>query len=601
MNFWTLDFETYFDNDYTLKKLTTEAYVRDERFEALGMAAIKGEEKHWIEHPDIPDFLETIDWSNVIVLMHHAQFDGLILSHHYGKKPRGFLDTLSMARAKLGLHLSVSLDALSKYFGMQPKSVPYDEFKGKHYQDLLQDGDLKRRLGAGALHDASLTRDIFRRLIDGFPPDELRLIDLTIRMFTEPCLEGDLQKLGEIWMEESKRKHDVLAMLGESAKDINSNETFMGMLQAEGVEIVYKQGKRQEIPAFGRNDGFMQELAESSNPRVSLLAQARLGLRSTIDQSRAERLGDMASRGRLPVYLRYCGAHTTRWSGGDQVNWQNFRRGGELRKAIRAPENACLVIVDSSQIECRILNCFAGQEDVVDKFRSGEDPYIGIASAAYGRPISKADKAERGTGKQLELSCGYGAGAITIQRTAKLGIYGPPVEININKAEQWKQLYRQTHKYVVHCWDDAGAILTWMHDDPAERDFSWNCLQVNDYRISLPNCLPLIYDTLEYDEEWKSWTITTRKGMKTKIYGAKLVENVVQYMARQYLAEAMLRIANYGIRIATTTHDEIVAVVPVDSAEQARSIMVKEMCVPPKWMKELPLACESFISDRYEK
>ena len=601
MNFWTLDFETYFDNDYTLKKLTTEAYIRDERFEALGLAAIKGEEKHWIEHPDIPDFLETIDWSSAIVLIHHAQFDGLILSHHYGKKPRGFLDTLSMARAKLGLHLSVSLDALSKYFGMQPKSVPYDEFKGKHYQDLLQDGDLKRRLGAGALHDASLTRDIFRRLVDGFPPDELRLIDLTIRMFTEPCLEGDLQKLGEIWMEESKRKHDVLAMLGESAKDINSNETFMGMLQAEGVEIVYKQGKRQKIPAFGRNDGFMQELAESSNPRVSLLAQARLGLRSTIDQSRAERLGDMASRGRLPVYLRYCGAHTTRWSGGDQVNWQNFRRGGELRKAICAPENARLVIVDSSQIECRILNCFAGQEDVVDKFRSGEDPYIGIASAAYGRPISKADKAERGTGKQLELSCGYGAGAITIQRTAKLGIYGPPVEININKAEQWKQLYRQTHKYVVHCWDDAGAILTWMHDDPAERDFSWNCLQVNDYRISLPNCLPLIYDTLEYDEEWKSWTITTRKGMKTKIYGAKLIENVVQYMARQYLAEAMLRIANYGIRIATTTHDEIVAVVPVDSAEQARSIMVKEMCVPPKWMKELPLACESFISDRYEK
>jgi DNA polymerase len=140
-----------------------------------------------------------------------------------------------------------------------------------------------------------------------------------------------------------------------------------------------------------------------------------------------------------------------------------------------------------------------------------------------------------------------------------------------------------------------------MHDDPAERDFSWNCLQVNDYRISLPNCLPLIYDTLEYDEEWKSWTVTTRKGLKTKIYGAKLVENVVQYMARQYLAEAMLRIANHGIRIATTTHDEIVAVVPVDRAEEARSIMVKEMCVPPKWMPELPLACEAIVSERYEK
>ena len=598
MNFWTLDFETFFDNDYTLKKLTTEAYVRDERFEALGMAAIKGEEKHWIEHPDIPDFLETIDWSNTLVLAHHCQFDGLILSHHYGKKPRGFLDTLSMARAKLGLHLSVSLDALSKYFGMYPKSVPYDEFKGKHYQDLLQNGDLLRRLGAGSLHDASLTRDIFKRLVAGFPADELRLIDLTIRMFTEPCLEGDLQKLGEIWMEESKRKHDVLAMLGESAKDINSNETFMGMLQAEGVEIAYKQGKRQKIPAFGRNDGFMQELAESSNPRISLLAQARLGLRSTIDQSRAERLGDMASRGRLPVYLRYCGAHTTRWSGGDQVNWQNFRRGGELRKAICAPENARLVIVDSSQIECRILNCFAGQKDVVDKFRTGEDPYIGIASAAYGRPISKADKAERGTGKQLELSCGYGAGALTIQRTAKLGIYGPPAEIDNKTAEHWRDLYRQTHKYVVDTWKVAEHVLSIMYPGQSRQ---WGCLVVADKRIALPGCLSLIYDTLDWDHEWKAWTITTRKGLKTKIYGAKLVENVVQYMARQYLAEAMLRIANHGIRIATTTHDEIVAVVPVDMADNARSIMVKEMCVPPKWMPELPLACEAIISERYEK
>src|SRR3974390_1427286 len=121
MDFWTLDFETYFDKDYTLQKLTTEAYVRDPRFEALGLAAVRGDEQHWIAHPDIATFLNSINWNATGVLMHHAQFDGLILAHHYGIRPRFFLDTLSMARAKLGLHLSASLASLSQHFAMSPK------------------------------------------------------------------------------------------------------------------------------------------------------------------------------------------------------------------------------------------------------------------------------------------------------------------------------------------------------------------------------------------------------------------------------------------------------------------------------------------------
>ena len=598
MNFWTLDFETYFDKDYTLQKLTTEAYIRDPRFEALGLAAVRGDEARWIEQPDIPAFLATIDWNTVTVLMHHAQFDGLILSHHYGKRPKFFLDTLSMARAKLGLHRSVGLAALSEHFNLQPKSVPYELFKGKRYQELLSAGDLLGNLGAGALHDARLCRDIYEILASDFPADELRLIDLTVRMFTEPCLEGDLEKLGEIWTEENNRKNGHLHTLGVTRKEINSNQILIELFKAEGVDVAYKDGKNGQIPAFGRNDAFMQELVESDDERISLLAQARLGLRSTIDQTRAERLGNMATRGRLPVYLRYCGAHTTRWSGGDQVNWQNFRRGGELRKAICAPEGACLVVVDSSQIECRILNCFVGQADVVHKFTTGADPYTGIASIAYGRHITKEDKAERGTGKQLELSCGYGAGARTIQRTAKLGTYGPPVEIDLATAEYWRDIYRQTHKYVVDSWQEADRQLFNMD---AGEHWDWMPLQVRNKRISLPGCLPLIYDTLQWDKEWKSFTVTTRQGQKTRIYGAKLIENVVQYMARQYLAEAMLRISRYGIRIATTTHDEIVGVVPIDAAEKARIIMEKEMTTPPDWMCELPLACETMISSRYEK
>jgi DNA polymerase len=618
VNLLVLDFETFFDNDYTLKKMTTEAYIRDSRFEALGVGLIHTDGRTtaqaWVEGPKIADALRSKDWSNTAVLAHHAQFDGLILSHHYGIKPRFWYDTLSMARLVLGTHLSVALDSLSKHFGLQAKTVPYNEFRGKRFADL--DRGLLQRLGAGCLHDCALTLDIFRRLSQSnenpFPQDEYQTIDTTIRMFTEPVLEGDIDQLGEIWMEEDKRRKGLLSELGASAKEIGSNETFIALLEEEGVEIEYKAGTNGPIPAFAKTDPFMEELLEHDNPRVQALAGARLGVKSTIDQTRAERFGWMASRGRLPVYLRYCGAHTTRWSGGDGVNWQNLRRGGKLRKTIKAPPGCALVVVDSSQIECRILNEFAGQEDVIERFRTGADPYIGIASQAYGRAITREDKAERGTGKQLELSCGYGAGAATIQKTARLGTYGPPVQIDLETATRWRDLYRDTHPRVVGLWKEAELALARMLNFVS---FDWGPLQVRcneetgKRRIGLPGCAELIYDSLEWyvptsqDPAWleAGWRVKTRRGFPTRMYGAKFIENLVQYMARMVVSQAANRIVKYGIKIATTTHDELVGVVPLDKGQLAYEIMTTELCRSPEWMPGLPLAAEGGVSERYEK
>jgi hypothetical protein len=632
MNLLVLDFETFFSDDYTLKKMTTEAYIRDPRFETLGVGLISldptfpvgryvgrdnceqieefGDKPLWIPGPQVKEFLQGLPWHNTAVLAHHAQFDGLILSHHYGIKPRFWYDTLSMARLVLGVHLSVGLDNLAKHFGLEGKTVPYNEFRGKRFSDL--DRGLLGRLGAGCLHDCALTLDIFRRLSERFPQDEYHVIDTTIRMFSEPVLEADIEQLGEIWSEEELRRRDLLAELGASAKDIGSNETFIAMLEAEGVEVEYKAGKNGPIPAFAAKDEFMEELKEHVDPRIQALAAARLGIKSTTDQAGAERVGGMASRGRCPVYLRYCGAHTTRWSGGGGFNWQNLRRGGKLRKAIKSPPGAALVVVDSSQIECRILNEFAGQDDVIERFRTGADPYIGIASQAYGRAITKEDKAERGTGKQLELSCGYGAGDATIQKTARLGTYGPPVQIDIETAGRWKHIYRDTHPRVVQLWKEAELALARMLNFVS---FDWGPLQVRcdeatgRRRISLPGCAELIYDSLEWhnptseDPAWlePGWRVKTRRGFPTKMYGAKLVENLVQYMARMVVSQAANRIVKVGIKIATTTHDELVGVVPLDMGQQAYDIMSTEMCRPPLWMPNLPLAAEGGVSTRYEK
>jgi DNA polymerase len=613
MNLLVLDFETYFDDEYTLKRLTTEAYIRDPRFEALGCGLIfadRDDQRRWINGPDLPAMFKEIDWSNTAVLAHHAQFDGLILSHHYNIKPRFWYDTLSMARLVLGVHLSVGLDSLARHFALAGKTVPYNEFRGKRFSDL--DRDLLGRLGAGCLHDCALTLDIFQRLRARFPQDEYATIDTTVRMFTEPVLDADIDQLGEIWLEEEERRQSLVRELGSTFKEIGSNETFTTLLAAEGVEVEYKEGKNGSIPAFAKTDHFMEELLEDDNPRVQALAAARLGIKSTIDQTRAERFGYMATRGRCPVYLRYCGAHTTRWSGGDGVNWQNLRRGGKLRKAIKAPPGCVLVVVDSSQIECRILNEFAGQDDVIERFRTGQDPYIGIASQAYGRPITKDDKAERGTGKQLELSCGYGAGGSTIQKTARLGTYGPPVHIDLPTAERWKSLYRNTHPAVVALWREAELALSRMLNFV---NFDWGPLQVRceeatgRRRISLPGCAELIYDSLEWhvptsdDPSWlePGWRVKTRRGFPTKMYGAKFVENVVQYMARMVVSQAANRIVKYNIKIATTCHDELVGVVPLDMGQQAYEIMSAELNKSPVWMPNLPLAAEGGVSERYEK
>lgn len=597
MNIVTLDFETYFDDEYTLKKLTTEAYIRDPRFAVHGVG-IRTQEGHLYWEDDLRFEFMNRDFSNTAVLCHHAQFDGLILSHHFGIKPALWLDTLSMARQVLGTHVSASLDSLARHYGLAAKSVPYEAFKGKRPGELP--AATRKMLAEGCLHDVELTWDIFQRLARSFPKEEYAVVDMTVRMFTEPVLTADLPLLGDVWMREERTKGDMLAALGVRAEDLQSNERFAALLRDAGAEPEMKAGKNGEIFAFARTDDFMKDLLDSDNPTLAALAQARLGVKSTIDQTRAERLGWMARRGPMPVYLRYCGAHTTRWSGGDGVNWQNFRRGGDIRKAIRAPEGYLLAVVDASQIECRILNMVAGQTDVIERFRRGEDPYIGIASQAYGRPVTKADASERGTGKQLELSCGYGAGAETIRNTAKLGIYGPPVLIDDETALRWRNIYRETHPHVVNYWAEAGRMISRLASAgyPA---VEWGPLTVRDQRVYAPNGGWVDYSTLEYSEEWQSWRVRKRNGW-TRLYGGKLVENVVQFLARVVLSQTMLRVRQRGLRVVNCTHDEMIVLVKADGTERAvYEWLLAEMSRAPAWMPGIPLAAEGALEEFYAK
>ena len=598
----TLDFETFFSADYTLSKMTTESYIRDPRFEVHGASIKWGPDgaTKWYPHRELiellPHIMELKDTEGV--LCHHAHFDGLILSHHYGCKPRFWFDTLSMARLLIGNHLSVSLGNLAEHFKLEAKNVPYDLFRGKHWGELTHAE--QEQVAEGCNHDVDLTWDIFCRLAQTFPAEEYPLVDATVRMFTEPKLVGDTNLLGEIWREEAEAKRGLLAALGVTGKELRANEVFANLLRAQGVEPETKEGKNGPIYAFAQTDDFMRNLLDDENDTVAALAEARLSEKSNIVQTRSERLGWMSTRGAMCVYLNYCGAHTTRWSGGDKVNWQNRKRGGKIEKAIRAPAGHLLVINDASQIECRILNEVAGQHDVIEKFRNHEDPYIGLASLFYERPITKADEKERGTGKQGELSCGYGAGGPTIKNTAKKGTYGPPVYLSDEEALRLRDTYRATHPAVVNLWQQASDVLSKLS---AGMNFDWGPLTIKDKCIWLPNGAPLLYDTLEWhvaEDGDKFWRIKTRYG-HSKLYGAKLVENVIQALARLHVSQAWLRCRSVGLDMVSMEHDKLIAVVRESEAEAAFAFMKQEMSRAPEWLPNIPLDSEGYISDTFAK
>lgn len=601
----TLDAETFYDDDFTLKKLTTEAYIRDPRFQTL-LWAVKINDKPAIyRSPEVlltdTRFRQAIE--NNAVLCHHAHFDGLILSHHFGLKPKVWLDTLSMARFLHGPSAPLSLGALAEQYALRGKTIDYESFKGRRLEELTP-YDLSR-LGAGAARDADTTYDLFCAMAREFPAVEYPIIDLTIRMFTEPKLHGDAELFASIRDSEFLSKNERLYELGVGESDLQSTAKFCALLEAEGVDIEYKEGtaldsatgERKQIPAIAKTDSFMRSLCDSEDKRVGTLANARLEVRSTIAETRAGRLYGMAERGPLTIYLYYCGAHTRRWSGGDATNFQNLSRGSELRRGIKSPEGFLLASPDQSQGECRILNWLAGQEDVLERFRRGEDPYIPIASKFYGREITKADTAERGFGKQSELSCGFGCGWAKFQTTAYRGTYGPSIKLSDDDAKSAIDLYRSEHPLVTKLWDEGTWAIRKLHD---REDFTWRILTGRDGKLHHPNGTWLTYSGLFWDAEWK---LKGRRGGWSKMYGSKLVENVVQWLSRIVTCEAMMRFKAAGVPIVGMAHDDVWLLVnQCDSRDQLEELKRKiaaMMAVTPTWAPGLPLAADCKIGATY--
>jgi DNA polymerase len=605
MNILTIDFETYYDKEFSLSKMTTEEYIRDDRFEVIGVAAALGDGGHlWFSGTDkeVAQWLSQFDWPNLFVLAHNTQFDGAILSWRYGVKPKGWLDTLCMARARHGVEAGGSLKALAERYELGAKGDEVVNASGKRRMDFSSE-DLDR-YARYCINDVRLTYDLFNRISQEFPARELRVIDLTLRMFLEPTLELNLPLL-ESHLESVKEKKAALLAAAEADREsLMSNDKFAELLVRLGVEPPKKISARtgKETWAFAKTDEEFKALLSHPDPRIQTLVGARLGTKTTLEETRTQRFIDIALRGSLPVPIKYYAAHTGRWGGDDKINLQNLpARGsnaGKLKKAIQAPKGYVMIDCDSSQIEARTVAWLAGQQDLLDAFEKGEDVYKIMASAIYNKSVDDVTKDERFVGKTTILGAGYGMGAAKFQ--LQLKTFG--VDVDVDECKRIIDVYRSTYPSIPALWRQGQrcieAIMTIkacdfgvvdaVRFDPRESGFL------------LPSGLWQRYDGLKKvtDSEGKDqYEYYTRKGA-TKIYGGKVVENICQAVARCVIAEQMVRISK-KYQVVLTVHDAVACIAPEAEAEAAQQYVEECMRWRPGWAATLPLNCESGVGKSY--
>ena len=641
----TVDFETYWDSkSFTLSKMTTEEYIRDEKFTDFGACFhVYGSDGpiEWVRGCDIPRYVSGVDWGRTALLAHNAQFDVSILSWKYKVRPAFILDTLSMARALRGVEVGNSLARLASAFGLPGKGQALHSTNG--LREL--DAQVEEELAEYCKHDVFLCERIFSALRVGYPTSELRLIDMTLRMYTEPTLLLDGEMLAQALVDEKEKREGLLKRLGVEEKTLASNPMFAKILTDMGVVPPKKKSKTtgKETLALAKNDALFQALLNGTNEDVSAICEARLSVKSTTERTRAQRFLDISYRGPLPVPLSYYGAGTGRWtaSKGSAINMQNLKRGSFLRKAIMAPEGHQLVVGDLSQIEPRVLAYLADYEDMLLIFQQGGDPYAAFGAQMFNTPgMTKESHPDlRQSAKSALLGCGYGLGWASFSAQLLTGFLGaPPVmydktfakklgvdskyverfmawDDNLLKLEEIPHtcsldnllthavaskriidIYRATAWPVVAFWNMCGNLLE--KSLAGGEEFVYKGIKFRKEEIVLPNGMSLLYPNLRQikDDDGRSQWVYGPDA--TKLYPGKITNNIVQGTARIVMTDGMLRVSKrYPIK--GTVHDELIAVVPDAEVADAKTWVLAQMTVEPKYMPGIPLDADGGAHRRY--
>jgi DNA polymerase len=602
-NLITIDFETYYDKEYGLKKFTTEQYIRDEKFEVIGVAVKDNGVTKWFTgtHAETKAFLDSYNMQEHFVLGHNMRFDAAILSWIFDIHPKGLFDTMSMAQIIHGLTESVSLANLSKLYQLGEKGTEVLDALGKRRLDFTHN-DLAK-YGSYCINDVELTYELFTELKDKFTAPEMKLIDLTIRMFTEPKLELNKGLLLRHLHKVKEAKEKLLASVAVDKELLMSNPKFAELLIEQGVtppmKISATTGK--ETYAFAKTDEEFKALLEHENPYVQALAAARIGNKSTIEETRTENFIQIANRGKLPVPLKYAGAVVShRWSGVDGINLQNLPRTSELRRAMCAPKGYKLVASDLSNIELRLAYWFAQSHSKIQQIKDGIDLYKQSAADITGTPYNEVNKDLRFIFKVVNLSGIYGVGAAKMHSILKQG----GVEKDLQEVKNIVYAYRKANPELVEAWQDAGTMLESVR---AGQHYTMGnggvissvphegMMKPNGMMLGLPNLRKLKTDT---GESWVYDKLMGRTIIPEYIHPSKTFQRCIQSLARDIIAEQLIQVAK-RYPVVMTVHDELVMLCTDEEVVECKAYVEKCMTTAPHWCSDLPLDCEVGVGDNY--
>jgi len=475
---------------YTLSKSTTEEYIRSPLFKAFGFCFHEygsADEVLWVSHTDLPLYLAQIDWSTTAVLAHNAMFDVSILSYIYGVRPCFIFDSLSMARALRGAEGGNSLAQLAKDYGLPAKGMAINSTDG--LWDLPP--HVEQELAEYCAHDVRLAEQVFAKLLyridpqgnigGEFPKKELRLIDMTMRMYTDPVLHLDGQMLQEALKEEAEKRAKALERAGVEEAELASNGMFAEVLRRLGTEPPTKVSKTtgKEAFAFAKNDALFQAMLNGDDEDVALVCEARLKVKSTMERTRAQRFVDISHRGALPVPLAYYGAGTGRWAAakGANINLQNLKRGSFLRKAIMAPEGYALGVADLSQIEPRVLAWLSDYEELLDIFRAGGDPYAAFGAQMFTLPgmTKESHPTQRQSAKSALLGCFAADTQVLTELRGWVTITDVSTEDRVWDGVEWVTHQGVLDRGVPEVLPHQGVCATSDHEILTERGWAaWN-------------------------------------------------------------------------------------------------------------------------------
>jgi DNA polymerase I-like protein with 3'-5' exonuclease and polymerase domains len=729
MNILYLDFETYYDDDYSLRKMTTAEYIKDDRFMVFGASyALNGGEIQWADALGVAALVAQTDWANTMLIAHNTAFDGAVLSFFYDVRPAMYGDTLSMARYCFDIP-SYSLDNVSKLLDLPPKGDALVDVKGKHE---LTPAEMDALIDY-AKRDTEICQLIFEKLKNSVPPSEFKLIDMTIRMFTYPRLMCDAEMLEEYEQRlradladnqletlvslaeiippdarhlvagpdvftSNKRFETLLRTLGvdiptklkratehqhklsmnriEKAKQqiTKNNEamsacdstiaSLMSVLQArelagkdmdikaaeevrarikrakdrkpslaranEALEVIantaaIKKNQLVEVAALAKNDEGLIELMDHPDEVVTAAVATRVASMSTLNITRAGKLAAVSRvmDGYLPVPLSYCAANTNRW-GGREYNMQNLPARGRdktLRTSLIAPPGYKIIAADLAQIEPRVLAWLAGEEDLLDSFRAGQDFYTTLYTKTFGGDYDemyagyKADVFEfvqkRNVGKAQGLGLGFGMGANKFVSFAKTAA---KLEMSQEEADDVVEAYRKGVPGIVDFWDNCGAMLSPMATNATLNALKNKCLFRKGF-VFLPSGRMLRYDQLRSEEiveldaegvvigKRRAWVYGPNANRRYT-YGAKIVENLTQALARDVVADMAIQVSEVldsalGESIVMLVHDEIVAVIREDRVDYVKEEVKRIMTTTPAYTPGLPVNCSIHVANNY--